>query len=614
MSYEPLGAATFPASPENLPPGWRMTTLSDHTRHKSGNGKLIKGRLSNHPATGLFPAFSASGQDVWAANPENEGTAIIVSAVGARCGKAFFAEGRWSAIANTHIVWPGDTIDARYLWRVLNNENFWVKGGSAQPFVKTKATFERAFPLPPLSEQRRIVAQLEALEVRSRRARAKLAEVPAQLAQARLSLLATAFRGGLTADWRKANPEIQTLETTLQRVRFESSRTGRSASDEKIPGVAGLSVGDIGPPAPNGWLKLPLLSVARLESGHTPSREHPEYWGGDVPWISIPDARRAHGQTIESTASFTNALGLENSAARLLPAGTVCLSRTASVGYVTVMGKPMATSQDFANWLCSEALVPQFLMMAFLAEGEHLLSFGRGSTHTTIYYPELKALHISLPPVAEQHEIVRRLNGAFLRLNAAAAAHATAVANLDHLDQSLLARAFSGGLVPQHPNEGASISTSAKVAQSSPIKTQLYLIQFIPALLRAAQQPLALDRLNAIVALLFLPPGDLLPLIEKIGGAKARAHFTGFAHIHEDGAFLAAINALKRTKTLVHSTNRQGLITLSLGPKLPPISPEIDADARHLSALISSVPSERVAPSLARLQTAQVQEAVLSVV
>jgi type I restriction enzyme S subunit len=51
-------------------------------------------------------------------------------------------------------------------------------------------------------------------------------------------------------------------------------------------------------------------------------------------------------------------LGLENSAARLLPANTVCLSRTASVGYVVIMGKPMATSQDFVNWVCSEAIEP----------------------------------------------------------------------------------------------------------------------------------------------------------------------------------------------------------------------------------------------------------------
>jgi type I restriction enzyme S subunit len=312
--------------------------------------------------------------------------------------------------------------------------------------------------LPPLPEQRRIVARLEALEARSRRARERLAAVPAQLTQARQSLLASAFRGDLTADWRERNPRVEAIETTLRRVKIDASRTGRSASDERISGVAGLSVGNVGPLPPRGWIKLPLLNVARLESGHTPSREHSEYWGGDVPWISIPDARRSHGQTINETATSTNRLGIANSAARILPAGTVCLSRTASVGYVTVMGRPMATSQDFANWLCSEALVPEFLMMAFLAEGEHLLSFGRGSTHTTIYYPELKALYITLPSVSEQHEIVRRLTAAFTKLDAAARAQAAAVDAIDRLDLAVLDRAFSGKLVPQDRNdESASV-------------------------------------------------------------------------------------------------------------------------------------------------------------
>lgn len=350
-----------------------------------------------------------------------------------------------------HRVRPRQAVTAEWLliclrWYASSSTlNKFVSGSTIKHL--TRDTFTKLpIPLPPLPEQRRIVARQEALEARSRRARAKLAEVPTQLAQARQSLLAAAFRGELTSAWAASHPEIEPIEKTLQRVNFEASRTGRAASDETIPGVAGLSVGNVGQPPPSNWLKLPLLKVARLESGHTPSREHPEYWGGDVPWISIPDARRFHGQTIDSTAAFTNSIGLANSAARLLPSGTVCLSRTASVGYVTVMGKPMSTSQDFANWICSEALLPAFLMIAFLAEGDHLLNFGRGSTHTTIYYPELKALHILLPPLDEQREIVRRLTAAFAKLDAAAAAHAAAAAALDRLDQSLLNRAFSGAL------------------------------------------------------------------------------------------------------------------------------------------------------------------------
>ena len=66
---------------------------------------------------------------------------------------------------------------------------------------------------------------------------------------------------------------------------------------------------------------------------------------------------------------------------------------------------------------------------------------------------DVRPLQIPLPPLAEQHEIVRRLEAAFARLDAAMAAHAVAMAELDRLDQSLLARAFSGSLVSQDAND-----------------------------------------------------------------------------------------------------------------------------------------------------------------
>jgi type I restriction enzyme S subunit len=165
--------------------------------------------------------------------------------------------------------------------------------------------------------------------------------------------------------------------------------------------------------APHGWEWLPLSELARLESGHTPSRRHPEYWGGDVPWISITDAKRCHGRVIHDTAESTNALGIANSSARLIPTGAVCLSRTASVGYVVITGRPMATSQDFVNWVCGDRLVPEFLQYLLLAEGDSLLRFSSGAVHKTIYFPEVKAFHICVPSVAEQRRLVAILDEAF---------------------------------------------------------------------------------------------------------------------------------------------------------------------------------------------------------
>jgi type I restriction enzyme, S subunit len=182
-------------------------------------------------------------------------------------------------------------------------------------------------------------------------------------------------------------------------------------------------------PPPNGWQWAPLTELAQLESGHTPSRRHPEYWEGKIPWIGIQDAKANDGGYITETLQHTNDLGIANSSARVLPENTVCLSRTASVEYVVVMGRPMATSQDFVNWVCSKQLDHEFLKYVFIAEGDGLLRFSSGAVHQTIYFPEVKAFHICLPPLPEQRRIVGILDEAFEGI---ASAKANAEKNLQN--------------------------------------------------------------------------------------------------------------------------------------------------------------------------------------
>jgi type I restriction enzyme S subunit len=188
---------------------------------------------------------------------------------------------------------------------------------------------------------------------------------------------------------------------------------GREATTRHIPPKLALAVGMPLIPPPKGWRWASLTDIARLESGHTPSRRHPEWWGGSIPWIGIKDARANDGACIDDTQEKTNERGIEHSAARVLPANTVCLSRTASVGYVVVMGRPMATSQDFVNWVCSDHLDHNFLKYIFIAEGDELLRFASGSVHQTIYFPEVKAFHVCLPQLPEQQRIVGILDEAF---------------------------------------------------------------------------------------------------------------------------------------------------------------------------------------------------------
>jgi type I restriction enzyme S subunit len=158
-----------------------------------------------------------------------------------------------------------------------------------------------------------------------------------------------------------------------------------------------------------GWKWHELNRIARLESGHTPSRLRPEWWGGDVRWLALPDIRLLDGKVAFETTENTNPQGLANSAARMLPAGTVCLSRTASVGFVSIMGRPMATSQDFANWVCGPKLEPTFLMHILRASRRYFRSLASGATHQTVYMPTLKSFKVLLPEREEQDRIAGEL-------------------------------------------------------------------------------------------------------------------------------------------------------------------------------------------------------------
>lgn len=266
-------------------------------------------------------------------------------------------------------------------------------------------------PLPPEKEQKRLADKLGSILNRSAIAKSEAQRASKAATALKVSGLRSGITGQLTKQWRDRETSVETVAQLLERVAPpQQARGGRQATDVKILGVAGIAVNTPDIELPEGWSWTALQLLARQETGHTPSRQHPEYWDGDIGWLGIKDARIHHGSFIEKTIQRITLAGLESSSARILPSGTVCLSRTASVGYVTILGQPMATSQDFVTWTCSPALLPKYLMYALMAEGKALKRFGRGSTHTTIYFPEIRAMNIALPPVREQHEIVAKLD------------------------------------------------------------------------------------------------------------------------------------------------------------------------------------------------------------
>lgn len=199
------------------------------------------------------------------------------------------------------------------------------------------------------------------------------------------------------------------------------------------------------------WPRVKLTLVARLGSGHTPSRDRLDWWENPtILWITTGDVHQMRGDRIEfidATRFSISELGLANSAAELHPAGTVVLSRTASVGFSAIMARPMATSQDFATWTCGCRLRPRFLLLCLRAmRGELLGRLAMGSTHKTIYMPDIEAIRVPLPPVEAQDRIVDEVWERLRPIDATVAAIERQIGLLRERRQALITAAVTGEL------------------------------------------------------------------------------------------------------------------------------------------------------------------------
>ncbi len=177
---------------------------------------------------------------------------------------------------------------------------------------------------------------------------------------------------------------------------------GLTASQSSVPWLEAL---------PSAWPVAKLTLIARLGSGHTPSRSHPEWWQeASIPWITTGEVHQMRADRIEyisETRERISELGLANSSAHLHPKDTVVLCRTASAGFSAIMGLPMATSQDFVTWTCGPLLRPRYLLLCLRAMRQDLLGrLAMGSTHQTIYVPDIESIRVPLPPIAQQDHIV----------------------------------------------------------------------------------------------------------------------------------------------------------------------------------------------------------------
>lgn len=154
------------------------------------------------------------------------------------------------------------------------------------------------------------------------------------------------------------------------------------------------------------WEVKKLEDLAKRGSGHTPSKNNPEHYDGGIKWVSLADSKRLDAGLISETEAEISALGIKNSSAVLHAAGTVLVSRDASVGKSAVMAWPMAVSQHFIVWTCHAKLLSNWFLYYLLQQMKPVFErVATGSTIKTIGLPFFKELLVAVPTLPEQQRI-----------------------------------------------------------------------------------------------------------------------------------------------------------------------------------------------------------------
>lgn len=160
---------------------------------------------------------------------------------------------------------------------------------------------------------------------------------------------------------------------------------------------------------PEHWVVSRIKNFAKIDSGHTPSRQVEEYWiDCNIPWVSLNDSKTLKVvDYIDDTSNKINELGMANSSAHLLPERSVVFTRDASIGLSAIMSKPMAVSQHLIAWICNDSkLIPEFLLLIFYAMEKEFERYTFGATIKTIGMDDVRSLSGAFPPLEEQKVLV----------------------------------------------------------------------------------------------------------------------------------------------------------------------------------------------------------------
>ena len=162
----------------------------------------------------------------------------------------------------------------------------------------------------------------------------------------------------------------------------------------RFPGHESVPVKD---GVPEGWQMLTMTDVCDAVGGGTPSTGRPEYWGGDVVWVTPTDVTRNDCLALLDSDKKITEAGLANSSAKLVPPETILMTSRASIGFFALMDRPACTNQGFISVLPKQVNARMFLLFNLRGRGEEMIGLATGATFKELSKKTFRSLPILWP-------------------------------------------------------------------------------------------------------------------------------------------------------------------------------------------------------------------------
>ncbi|MFP3343859.1 restriction endonuclease subunit S [Halomonas sp. SIMBA_159] len=412
---------------EPLPKEWSTPLLSELTTPKQWKTISTKALLSEG-----YTVYGANGKIGYFDQYTHEHPTIMITCRGATCGNLHISE-PFSYINGNAMALDGQPttlVGLKFLYFALKARGLEdTISGSAQPQITGKGLSEVRLPLPPLAEQKVIADKLDTLLAQVENTKARLERIPQVLKRFRQSVLAAAVSGRLTEEWREDS----------------------TYNDEGYP---------------DSWTFKHLSEVGQLARGkskHRP-RNDPRLFGEEYPFIQTGEVANATGE-ITSATRFYSVFGLEQS--RLFPAGTLCITIAANIADTAILGIDACFPDSVVGFTPkdSEALA-YFVKYLIDVNKQDLESFAPATAQKNINLKVLNELRLPFPSLEEQTEIVRRVDQLFAHADRIEQQVNNALARVNNLTQSILAKAFRGELTEQWRRDNPALISGENSAQA----------------------------------------------------------------------------------------------------------------------------------------------------